>query len=250
MPRSTRTWRLAAAASATAMTMAVATAGSASASVVEHAKPATTHVGDRAGNVSPTEPYPVPEESYRYSSWLWQQSPEVLERTFMAGMIPHHQAAIDMAKMELQKGQHPALKRMAQQIIEAQQGEIATMTAWLQQWYGVSPQQALQSSPAPAQGLLERMDAKMQTQMDQLMKVPAGAAFDREFMRMMIPHHQMAILEARPAAAKAAHPEVRSLAEEVISSQAKEIKQMRVWLHAWYGERSWHTHGRHQQHDR
>ncbi len=52
-------------------------------------------------------------------------------RDFALQMIPHHQAAIDMARIELQHGTDPQLKKMAQEIIGAQQKEIATLRDWL-----------------------------------------------------------------------------------------------------------------------
>lgn len=53
------------------------------------------------------------------------------DHDFAMMMIPHHQAAIDMAKVELQYGKDPELKKMAEDIIESQQTEIATMKEWL-----------------------------------------------------------------------------------------------------------------------
>jgi uncharacterized protein (DUF305 family) len=50
---------------------------------------------------------------------------------FVRGMIPHHQGAIDMAKVELQYGKDSALKSMAEKIIADQEKEIAEMKAWL-----------------------------------------------------------------------------------------------------------------------
>ena len=50
---------------------------------------------------------------------------------FVTGMIPHHQGAIDMAKVELQFGADPTMQTLAKGIIESQQGEISFMQDWL-----------------------------------------------------------------------------------------------------------------------
>ena len=54
------------------------------------------------------------------------------DRDFAAMMIPHHQGAIDMAKVELQFGRDPVLRRLAQSIIVEQQQEIELMRRQLQ----------------------------------------------------------------------------------------------------------------------
>jgi uncharacterized protein (DUF305 family) len=53
------------------------------------------------------------------------------DRDFVLGMIPHHQAAVEMAKVELANGKDPELRKMAQDIIAAQEREIKTMRDWL-----------------------------------------------------------------------------------------------------------------------
>jgi hypothetical protein len=52
---------------------------------------------------------------------------------FAALMLPHHQAAIDMAKWELINGKDPQMRRLAQEIITDQQSEIELMHLWLKQ---------------------------------------------------------------------------------------------------------------------
>lgn len=50
---------------------------------------------------------------------------------FAHGMIPHHQGAIDMAKVVLKYGKDPEMKKLAEDIIKAQDAEIAFMKDWL-----------------------------------------------------------------------------------------------------------------------
>ncbi|WP_045838019.1 DUF305 domain-containing protein [Hyphomicrobium sp. 99] len=51
---------------------------------------------------------------------------------FVKGMIPHHQGAVEMAKIELQYGKDPELHKLAEGIVKAQESEIAFMKSWLE----------------------------------------------------------------------------------------------------------------------
>jgi uncharacterized protein (DUF305 family) len=57
----------------------------------------------------------------------------VSDKDFVALMVPHHQAAIEMAKAELLNGNDAQMRRLAQEIIADQQSEIDLMQLWLKQ---------------------------------------------------------------------------------------------------------------------
>ncbi len=65
---------------------------------------------------------------------------------FVKMMVPHHQAAIDMAKAELLYGKDPQMRRLAQEIITDQQSEIELMQLWLKQRDANAPQTEPSSS--------------------------------------------------------------------------------------------------------
>jgi uncharacterized protein (DUF305 family) len=59
------------------------------------------------------------------------------DQRFIQAMIPHHESAITMAQDALQQAERQEIKDLAQEIISAQEAEIAQMKTWLKDWYGV-----------------------------------------------------------------------------------------------------------------
>jgi uncharacterized protein (DUF305 family) len=66
------------------------------------------------------------------------------DRMFIDMMIPHHQGAIRMARIELAEGANEESKSLAREIIAAQAAEIEQMNEWRARWYG---------APSPAGGV-------------------------------------------------------------------------------------------------
>ncbi|MBL8578746.1 MAG: DUF305 domain-containing protein [Mesorhizobium sp.] len=70
---------------------------------------------------------------------------------FVRSMIPHHQGAVEMAKIALEYGKDPEIRKLAQEIVRAQETEISFMEAWLQK-------NALPSSGSGGMDGMEGMD--------------------------------------------------------------------------------------------
>lgn len=67
------------------------------------------------------------------SKELTNQQP--FDKAFIDAMIPHHQSAIDMARVAYEQTSDSEIKNLAQGIVNAQQKEIQQMTDWYQEWY-------------------------------------------------------------------------------------------------------------------
>ncbi|HEX6480514.1 MAG TPA: DUF305 domain-containing protein [Ktedonobacteraceae bacterium] len=143
-----------------------------------------------------------------------------VDRDFVAMMVPHHQGAIDMAEAELSYGHNEPLRRLAQEIIVTQQEEIAEMRLAL-----VSTAASPYTGPEEA-SFLAKSDAAM-VRMMAAMQIKPSHNVDRDFVAMMVPHHQGAIDMAEAELSYGHNEPLRGLAQEIIATQEQQIAAMR-----------------------
>lgn len=143
---------------------------------------------------------------------------------FVQMMIPHHEDAIEMSDVLLEKsGVDPEVVAMAEQIKAAQAPEIQQMEAWLDEWeVGMSGMDDMDGMDHGGMG-------DMSDDMASLEEADGADAGDL-FLEQMIVHHEGAIDMAEDVLDDGQHPDVRELAESIVSSQADEIEQMRSML--------------------
>lgn len=151
---------------------------------------------------------------------------------FIDAMTPHHEGALVMANEVLKKSSRPELKTLATAILKAQSTEIAQLKQWRKDWY---PKASAQ--PVAWHGQMGHMMPMTAEQMSAMrMDMDLGAAdatFDLRFIDAMIPHHEGAIVMAKDLLAKSKRPEMKKLAQDILSSQQAEIDQMKGWRKSW-----------------
>lgn len=136
------------------------------------------------------------------------------EREFVAGMIPHHQEAVDTATEVLERGgSTEEIRTLASEIIAAQETEIAMLKEWHLAWYGEEYIETGTYQP-------------MMRDLSQL----SGADLDERFLEDMIPHHMGAIMMAQSVRPHIEHQEVSDMADAIMETQTAEIELMRDLL--------------------
>ncbi|WP_246849350.1 DUF305 domain-containing protein [Rubellimicrobium arenae] len=105
--------------------------------------------GDAMGHMDHGDMMVMPDDSMsglmgpmnRMMSSMPMESTGDMDADFLLMMIPHHQSAIDMARMELEQGDDEETRAMAQKVIDAQEAEIAQMQEMLERMGHGAPAQ-------------------------------------------------------------------------------------------------------------
>nr|WP_294178717.1 DUF305 domain-containing protein [uncultured Schumannella sp.] len=146
------------------------------------------------------------------------------DEMFVTGMIPHHEQALSMAAMVLDKeGVDPRVVAIAERILAAQQPEIDLMNSWLEAW-GVDPNLGeMEGMDHSGAGLMSDDDMAA-------LEAATGPEASRLFLEQMVQHHTGAIEMAQQELDNGENPAALDLAQTIIDDQTAEIAEMQELL--------------------
>lgn len=139
--------------------------------------------------------------------------------SFAMQMVAHHEQAVEMAQMVLDKdGVDPRVTELAQNIKDAQGPEIETMNGWLESW--------------GASGSMDGMDmgGTMSDADMAALKAASGSEANKLFLEQMTVHHEGAIDMAKTELQDGQNADALALAQKIVDDQTAEIARMKDLL--------------------
>ena len=128
-----------------------------------------------------------------------------LDRRFIEEMIPHHEDAVLIAELALEKSDKEEIKELAENIEREQSREIDEMRSWYKLWYGIDV-------PEYTGGVMQGMMGDM----TDLESLENAEDFDKEFIEQMVPHHQMALMMVSMMLQGTERKEMKKLAQDIL----------------------------------
>lgn len=142
---------------------------------------------------------------------------------FAQMMIPHHQQALEMARLADGRAEDPEVKKLVAAIERAQDPEIRKMRDWLKEWG--EPESAPMDH-----GNGHGMSGMMTEQQMRQLAAAKGKAFDRLFAELMIAHHDGAVDMAQQERRDGRNATAKRLADDVVRTQSAEVAELRKIL--------------------
>lgn len=143
---------------------------------------------------------------------------------FAQMMIPHHQQAIEMADMILNKeGIDPGVLTLASDIKAAQQPEIDQLQSWLDEWGADMPDMDSMEGMDHGGGMMSEDDMAA-------LEAATGAEASRLFLEQMTMHHEGAIEMAQDEVDNGQNPDAVEMAQTIVDTQTAEITEMQELL--------------------
>ncbi|MCB5166679.1 DUF305 domain-containing protein [Streptomyces bambusae] len=185
--------------------------------------------GDRAADPEPTGGARViapgkPGEKSRTltpgeaAKELPDDSPNAADHQYVRRMIEHHRQALTMTALAPGRAASTQVKRLAERIAAAQKPEIGAMEGW-QSAHPADPGAAGHDHAMPGMATAEQLGR---------LKAARGAEFDRQFLALMIAHHEGAVTMAGEALSGGNNVAVEEMATDVVAQQTAEISRMRA----------------------
>ncbi|MGY0501511.1 DUF305 domain-containing protein [Nocardia sp. FBN12] len=143
--------------------------------------------------------------------------------SFLQMMYPHHAQAVDMAKMVPSRTQNQQLIALAAQVEKAQAPEMQQITDLLTGFGKPAPSATEGHGGHDMPGMMT--DAQMSS-----LEAASGADFDKQWLEMMIAHHEGAVDMAQVELNGGVNPASRQLATKIVADQEAEIATMRGML--------------------
>ncbi|MDC7122619.1 DUF305 domain-containing protein [Cellulomonas fimi] len=148
---------------------------------------------------------------------------------FAQMMVVHHEGAVEMAELAVDRAATPEVRDLAQRIADAQGPEIALMSGWLAAWGEDAP--GAMDHGGMDHGGMDMHGMGQDEAMGSLDGLD-GVAFDRAFLDLMIAHHRGAVEMAETELADGTHPDALRLARTIVDDQTAEITEMQNLLNA------------------
>ena len=143
---------------------------------------------------------------------------------FAQEMIPHHEGALMMSAVAIDRASDPRVVDLAERIEAGQDPEIDLMTGWLEEWGQPLEESGGMGGMDHGSGGMGGMGMDMED-------MPAtGRDFDRMWLDAMIEHHEGAVEMARTEVEDGRNPGAVDLARSISETQMREIEEMRQLL--------------------
>ena len=154
---------------------------------------------------------------------------DAFDEAYIADMLAHHEGAVNMAEQAQAATDREEIRSLAVNITATQSREMVEMRQWQQDWGYEATNSAGHNSHGGGGADMSGDMVEMQNSLLGL----TGEAFDKEFLKQMIVHHEQAIEMSKYAGQNAKHQEIKDVASDVIDAQAAEIEQMKQWQKDW-----------------
>lgn len=143
-------------------------------------------------------------------------------------MIEHHEGGIDMARSVSNKGENEELKKMAEAMIDKNQGDIAILKDFIDNT-DKKMDKNVKMNDANTNHHISILKNSMKENMKDMHEMDMSGNMDKDFAMMMAAHHAHAVEMARMELEHGTSADMKTMAKKIIDTQQKEIGKLKDW---------------------